>query len=97
MLEKKENKPKIKDGKTRCEICKKWFINLSRHIPSHGIKVDDYRGMFGYSFGTQLNADKPKGNRNSYKQYGAYNKRLNYEKRLYQIAKDTDIFETEDS
>lgn len=52
----------IKDGKTRCEICDRWFEKLSTHINTHGLSADDYRGKFGFGLGTNINAKSAKGN-----------------------------------
>lgn len=50
-------KPKFVDGKIICDVCGKAFVDLSMHIRAHGLKADDYRGMFGYGLSTALSTE----------------------------------------
>jgi hypothetical protein len=88
-------KPIIKDGKIKCEVCGKWFKRLTKHIGSHGMRTDDYRGKFGYSFGTSLDAEPTKINSTSSNHYWGHKEQTPEERRFYQIQKEVDIFNEE--
>ena len=53
------NKPTIKEGKIKCEICGKYFESLNSHLTAkHKLNSLDYRIMQGYSICEQLTSDR---------------------------------------
>ena len=65
------NKPIIKDGKVKCEICQKFFLKLSGHIKKHGLSAIDYRVHCHYKLTQEINTIKTiyKGTYLGYRKY----------------------------